>query len=82
MEKSDGTGTSDINEERTAPEKRGGSHILVRTGRERKDGSGKGGGIRTFPCARRECAGVDEEVLAIVEQAHSCAREKDCRLIN
>ena len=27
---------------------------------------------RTVPCARRERAWVDEEVLAIVEQAHSC----------
>jgi hypothetical protein len=76
MEKSDGTGTSGINEE-----KEGGSHIRVRTGRERKDGSGKGELIRTFPCTRREGAGVDEEVLAIVEQAHSCTREKDRRLI-
>ena len=73
MEKSDGTGTSSINEE-----KEGGSHIRVRT---RRDGSGKGGLIRTFPCTRREGAGVDEEVLAIVEQAHSCTTEKDRRLI-
>jgi hypothetical protein len=58
-----------------------GSHILVRTGRERKDGSGKREELRTFPCTRRECAGVDEEVLAIVKQAHSCAREKERRLI-
>jgi hypothetical protein len=34
------------------------------------------GDTRTFPCARRECTRVDEEVLAIIEQAHSCRRAR------
>ena len=42
-----------------------------RAGAQGKFGGGRGG-TRTVPCASGECAWVDEEVLAIVEQAHSC----------
>jgi hypothetical protein len=59
----------------------GGPDKLVRTGRERGVDGGCGERIRTFPCARGECAGVDEKVLAIVEQAHSCTRKREHRLI-
>jgi hypothetical protein len=43
-------------------------------------GDGRGG-KHTFPCTSRECAGVDEKVLAIVEQAHSCAGEVERSII-
>jgi hypothetical protein len=42
---------------------------------------GKGGDTQFPVQPAGNALGVDEEVLAIVEQAHSCAREKDGRLI-
>ncbi len=45
---------------------------IVSIGRRSKGQGGKPEGALTFSCTRREGAGVDKKVLAVVEQAHSC----------
>ena len=61
-----------IKEVNRAPHSGDRSHVPNQD-RERM-GRGRGG-ARTFPCAGRECTRIDEKVLAIVEQAHSCAKD-------
>jgi hypothetical protein len=48
---------------------------------EQKDLKDGRRGKHTFPCTGRECTGVDEKVLPIVEQAHSCAGEVERSII-